>query len=84
MVQEDPFVSTNNPLFQELEQPGIGRVLTPGSPLNFTGLPRAEVKRGPLLGEHTDEILSTILNMSDEKIGLLHDSGIIDGPIDIR
>jgi len=80
MVKEDPFVSTNNPLFQELEQPGIGRILTPGSPVNFTGLPRTKVKRGPLLGEHTDEILSTILNMSDKKIGLLHDSGIIDGP----
>lgn len=80
MVKEDPFVSVNNPLFQELEQPGIGHILTPGSPLNFTGLPRTEVKRGPLLGEHTDEILSTILNMSDKKIGLLHDSGIIDGP----
>ena len=80
MVKEDPFVSVNNPLFQELEQPGIGHILTPGSPLHFTGLPRTEVKRGPLLGEHTDEILSTILNMSDKKIGLLHDSGIIDGP----
>jgi len=80
MVVEDPFVSTDNPLFEEIDQPGIGRLLTPGSPLDFATHPRADVARGPLLGEHSDEILSTILGMGDGEIGRLHDAGIIAGP----
>jgi len=80
MIEEDPYVSTDNPLFEEVDQPGIGRLLTPGSPLDFTALPRTDVARGPLLGEHSDEILGTILGMSDGEIGRLHDSGIIAGP----
>jgi 2-methylfumaryl-CoA isomerase len=80
MIAEDPFVSTDNPLFQEIDQPGIGRILTPGSPLDFASHPRGEVKRGPLLGEHSDEILAAILGMSDGEIGRLHDAGIIAGP----
>ena len=80
MIEEDPFVSTDNPLFEEIDQPGIGRLLTPGSPLDFTASPRTEVARGPLLGEHSDEILSTILGMGEGEIGRLHDGGIIAGP----
>ena len=80
MVVEDPFVSTDNPLFEEIDQPGIGRLLTPGSPLDFATHPRGDVVRGPLLGEHSDEILSTILGMGDGEIGRLHDAGIIAGP----
>ena len=80
MVAEDPFVSTDNPLFEEIDQPGIGRLLTPGSPLDFATHPRDDVARGPLLGEHSDEILSTILGMSSGEIGRLHDAGIIAGP----
>ena len=80
MLAEDPFVSTGNPMFQDIDQPGIGRLLTPGSPLDFTTHPRSDVARGPLLGEHSDEILSTILGMGDGEIGRLHDAGIIAGP----
>ena len=80
MVAEDPFVSTDNPLFEEIDQPGIGRLLTPGSPLDFTTHPRTDVARGPILGEHSDEILSGILGMSEGKIGRLHDAGVIAGP----
>ena len=36
--------------------------------------------RAPLLGEHTDEILATILGLSDSEIGQLHDTGIVAGP----
>ena len=80
MVEEDPFVSTGNPLFGEVDQPNIGRMLTPGSPLDFATNPRVAPTRGPLLGEHSDEILADILGMSDGHIGRLHDSGIVAGP----
>jgi len=80
MIEEDPYVSTDNPLFEEVDQPGIGQLLTPGSPLDFAALPRTRVARGPQLGEHSDEILGTILGMSDGEIGRLHDFGVIAGP----
>ncbi|MGF1639545.1 MAG: CoA transferase [Rhodospirillales bacterium] len=80
MVENDPRCSIENPMFSEVEQPGIGRHLVPGSPLQFSGLARVPPSRAPLLGEHTDEILSEILGLSDGQIGKLHDSGIVAGP----
>ena len=80
MVAEDPFCSTANPLFQRIDQPGIGPVLTPGSPLDFAAAPRGEVKPGPQLGQHTDEILAEVLGLSNGAIGALHDRGIVGAP----
>ena len=80
MVAEDPFCSTENPLFQRIDQPGIGPVLTPGSPLDFAAAPRGRVRPGPRLGEHTDEILAGVLGLGDGTIGALHDRGIVAGP----
>ena len=79
LVREDPRASAANPLFREIDQPGIGRYLAPGTPNNFTGVARA-VPRAPLLGEHTDEILSGELGLSDGEIGKLHDTGVVAGP----
>lgn len=81
MVAEDPRASTANPMFREIDQPGLGRYLAPGTPNNFTAVPR-EVPRAPVLGEHTDEILSGELGLSDGDIGKLHDAGVVAGPED--
>jgi 2-methylfumaryl-CoA isomerase len=80
MVENDPRCSTENPMFAELEQPGIGKYLVPGSPLQFSALERTTPRRAPLLGENTDEILVELLGMSDGQIGKLHDDGIVAGP----
>jgi len=80
LVDEDPRCSTENPMFEQLDQPGIGSYLMPGSPLNFTGAERAPVRRAPTLGEHTDEILAEVLGMSEAEIGRLHDAGTVAGP----
>ena len=79
MVAEDPRASTANPLFREIDQPGLGRYLAPGTPNNFTGVERI-VPRAPLLGEHTDEILAVDLGLSDAEIGKLHDARVVAGP----
>jgi len=79
MVAEDPFCSTQNPLFQEIDQPGIGRVLTPGSPLQFTGMPHTDVAPAPRLGANTDAVLADVLKLGDGEIGRLHDQGIVAG-----
>jgi len=83
MLAEDPRVSTTNPMFSELEQPGIGRYLVPGSPIDFGAFTREPPRRAPLLGEHTDEILSRDLGLSDSEIGRLRAAGIVAGPVEI-
>jgi 2-methylfumaryl-CoA isomerase len=80
LVEHDPRCSPANPMFEEVEQPGIGTYLMPGSPLSFAALERVPVRRAPLLGEHTDEVLAGILGLSDAQIGRLHDDGVVAGP----
>ncbi len=83
MLTEDPRCSPANPMFQEIEQPGIGTFLVPGSPLEFSGAPRQAPHRAPILGEHTDEILSGLLGLSDGQIGKLRDAKVIAGPVEL-
>jgi len=80
LVDQDPRCSTENPMFEQVEQPGIGSYLMPGSPLEFGALDRVAVRRAPLLGEHTDEILADLLRLSGTEIGRLHDDGVVAGP----
>jgi len=84
MVEEDSRCSTQNPMFAMIEQPGIGSYLVPGSPLQFSAAPRQTPRRAPLLGEHTDEVLSAILQLSDGQIGKLRDARIVGGPIELK
>ena len=79
-IEKDLDCSIENPMFGMLEQPGIGEYLVPGSPIDFGAVDRTPVKRAPLLGEHTDEILLDILGMSESEVGKLHDTGIVAGP----
>ncbi len=79
LVAEDPRCSTANPMFAEVDQPGIGRYLMPGTPLRFGALPRAPVRRAPMLGEHTEEVLAEVLGLSATEIGRLHDAGTVAG-----
>jgi 2-methylfumaryl-CoA isomerase len=79
LVSEDPRCSTANPMFAEVEHPGIGTYLMPGSPLDFAGVPRLPVRRAPLLGEHTDEVLAEVLGLSGTEIARLHDKGVVKG-----
>jgi 2-methylfumaryl-CoA isomerase len=80
LVQDDPRCSEANPLFAIVGQPGIGRYLTPGLPLDFGASPRLPPRPAPVLGEHTDIVLSQVLGLSSNEIGRLHDERIIAGP----
>jgi 2-methylfumaryl-CoA isomerase len=80
LVQEDPRCSTANPMFEEIEHPGVGRYLAPRSPLDFTGLGRQPVRRAPILGENTEEILVELLGLTQREVGALADRGLVAGP----
>src|SRR5713101_192625 len=55
LVAEDPRCSPHNPMFAEVEHPGIGTYLMPATPLTFSRTPRIPVRRPPLLGEKTTD-----------------------------
>jgi 2-methylfumaryl-CoA isomerase len=80
LVTRDPRCSAANPLFSSVEQPGIGRYLMPGLPLEFSAEPRLPARPAPRLGEHTDAVLSDVLGLSLAEIGRLHDERVVAGP----
>ena len=79
LVREDPRCSEANPLFAAVDQPGIGRYLMPGLPLDFSAQARMPPRPAPRLGEHTDFVLAEVLGLSSAEIGRLHNDGIVAG-----
>ena len=79
-VTEEPDCSTWHPMFDLVEQPGIGEYLMPGTPFEFGQFERAAPVPAPVLGQHTDEILSDLLGMSEVEITKLHTDKIVAGP----
>ena len=67
-------------MFEEIEHPDVGTYLAPRSPLRFSGHERLPVRRAPILGEHTEEILAGVLGLSPTEIGRLYDDGVVAGP----
>ena len=59
----------------EVDHPVRGKYLTVGNPIKLSDSP-TDVTRSPLLGEHTDEVLSQ-LGYSVEQIAALRDEKVI-------
>lgn len=75
-VEQDPDISTDNPMFTRLHHPGIGTYLTPGNPINFSNAERVEPRRAPALGENTEEILHEI-GYSGGEIAKFYDDKVV-------
>ena len=58
----------------EVDHPKRGPYLSVGCPIKMSDSP-VEVTRSPLLGEHTDEILSSVLGYSADEIAELKNAG---------
>jgi formyl-CoA transferase len=63
----------------EVDHPGRGKYLTVGNPIKLSDSP-ADVRRSPLLGEHTEEILSKVLGYSSKDVAEIKASGAITPP----
>jgi formyl-CoA transferase len=59
----------------EVDHPVRGKYLTVGNPIKLSDSP-TDVKRSPLLGEHTDEVMAE-LGYSSEQISALRAAGAI-------
>jgi formyl-CoA transferase len=60
----------------EVEHPTRGPYLSVGNPVKLSDSP-ADVRRSPLLGEHTDEILSDVLGMDEDAIAAAKADGAV-------
>ncbi len=78
LVTEDPRVTPANPLFAEVEQPGVGTWPMPGSPISFSAVPRLPPRRAPELGEDTDAVLRDELGLGPADLDELRANGVID------
>jgi formyl-CoA transferase len=63
----------------EVDHPTRGKYLTVGNPVKLSDS-ISEVKRSPLLGEHTDEILSDVLGLKAKEIAEIKASGALTPP----
>jgi formyl-CoA transferase len=63
----------------EVDHPTRGKYLTVGNPIKLSDSV-SEVKRSPLLGEHTDEILKDVLKFSAKEIAEIKNSGALSAP----
>ena len=62
LVESDPRVQPGaNPMWADVDQPGIGRYPVPGTPLAFSAAPRIPPGPAPLLGADTDAVLSELV-----------------------
>ena len=55
----------------------VGQLELVASPLRLSATPPEYRNAPPLLGEHTDEILSTVLELSDAEIARLRGAGVV-------
>lgn len=79
-IEEDPDLSPDNPMFAEIDQPGLGRYLVPGTPMGFSGHDRETATPAPLLGQHTEAVLADVARLPDLDIAQLFDQGIVSQP----
>lgn len=79
-LSEDSDLSLANPLFSKLDQPGIGSYLAPASPFSFGAAGRHAARPAPVLGQHTEEVLSDVAKLPSGAIASLFDKGIVSQP----
>ncbi len=60
----------------EVDHPERGPYLSVGCPIKMSDSP-VKVERSPLLGEHTEEILRSVLGYSDEEVSRIAESGAV-------
>ena len=64
-------------LVQTIPHPTAGDLRTLKSPIELSDRPDREDTPPPLLGQHTDEVLRSILNLSEGEIAKLRSSEVI-------
>ena len=69
-VVHDPNINYRK-MIVEVDQPHVGPMRIAGSPFHLSETPGSVTAPAPLLGQHTEEVLSTVLGYSQDKIEIL-------------
>ncbi|TAK85465.1 MAG: formyl-CoA transferase [Betaproteobacteria bacterium] len=66
-------------MYVELDHPQRGKWMNVGMPIKLSASP-AKIERSPLLGEHTDEVLKSVLGYDDARIASMKQAGAFSAP----
>jgi 2-methylfumaryl-CoA isomerase len=77
MLDEDPRCSEANPMFRMVDHPGYGSFLTAATPVEFSAVPRVPPASAPAIGEHTRDVLASVLGLAPAEIAQLAERGTI-------
>lgn len=75
-ICEDPHIKYRKMLV-EIEQTGIGNMKIVGSPFRLSETPGEVYASAPLMGEHSEDILTNILKLTSAEISALKEEGVI-------
>ena len=75
-VAEDPQIQARG-MIAEVEHPEAGAFKVVNTPFNFSRTPSGVKRASPDLGEHTRDVLSSLLGMSDGELRDLENEGVI-------
>ena len=72
----DPHMMARN-MFVQVEHPAAGTYTVPNFPVKLSETPGEVASAAPMLGQHTEEILTTLLDYSSDEITALEKEGKI-------
>lgn len=75
-VVNDPVINYRG-MIAEIEQPRVGKMKIVGTPFRLSATPAAVRTGAPLIGQHTDEVLSGLLGYSKEEIISLRENNVV-------
>jgi formyl-CoA transferase len=77
-VVADEHVAARNMLVEMPRTDGVDEpVLVPGNPVKLTNVAEGPETRVPWLGEHTDEVLTAELGLTEDRLAQLREDGVI-------
>ncbi len=75
-IAEHPQIKVRNMLV-EVEQPGMGKIRIPGTPIKMHGKSDDIEKAAPLLGEDNENVLKGLLGLKEEEMNYLRKNDVI-------
>ena len=75
-IADDPQVLANG-YITTTEHPELGPAKRVGFPVHLNGARARAAAAAPILGQHTEDVLTSLLGLSFEELGNLREQGVI-------
>ena len=76
-IMADEHISKVREMFPKVQHPAIGEMTIMGNPIKFSDTKVSIEVPAPLLGQHNEEILGSMLGLEKQKLQALKQSGVI-------